>query len=161
MRIVVLSDTHRDFFTALEIVKRHLHDADVFLHLGDGLKEWDDLRALYPDKRMLAVRGNCDFASDEPSTAVLACEDGHKVFYTHGHLYHVKSAPDELIRAARENGCDIALHGHTHTARQLYEDGLFLLCPGSPSCPKDSSPGYGIVDITPAGVAVNKVEWRP
>ena len=160
MRIVVLSDTHRDFFTALEIVKRHLHNADVFIHLGDGLKEWDDLRMLYPDKRMLAVRGNCDFAADEPAAAVLGCEDGHKVYYTHGHLHNVKYTPDEVMRAARENGCDIVVHGHTHTACQYYEDGLYLLCPGSPSCPKDSKPGYGIIDITPAGVVLNNVVWN-
>lgn len=161
MRIVVLSDTHRDFFAALEIVKRHLMNADVFIHLGDGLREWDDIRALYPDKRMLAVRGNCDFSSNEPAAGVLACEDGHKIFYTHGHLYNVKSTSDDLMRAAREKGCDIALHGHTHTACEFYEDGLYLLCPGSPSCPKDSPPGYGIIDITPAGVVLNRVTWKP
>lgn len=161
MRIVVLSDTHRDFFTAHEIVKRHLRDADVFLHLGDGLREWDDLRALYPDRRMPAVRGNCDFASAEPSAAVLPCGGGHKIFYTHGHLYNVKYTPDEVMRAAREAGCDIALHGHTHTACRYYEDGLYLLCPGSPSLPKDSKPGYGIVDVTEAGVVVSNVVWSP
>lgn len=161
MRIVVLSDTHRDFFTALEIVKRHLMNADVFIHLGDGLKEWDDIRALYPDKKMLAVRGNCDFASDEPASAILACEGGHKIFYTHRHLYNVKSTPDNLMQAARENGCDIVLHGHTHTAARYYEDGLYLLCPGSPSSPKDSKAGYGIVDITTAGIVLNRVEWKP
>ena len=160
MRIVILSDTHRDFYTAHEIVKRHLHNADVFIHLGDGLKEWDDLRMLYPDKQMLAVRGNCDLGADDPATGIFTCEDGHRIFYTHGHLYNVKYTPDDILRAGREKGCDIILHGHTHTACQYYEDGIYLLCPGSPSCPVDSKPGYGIIDITPAGVVVNKVEWK-
>ena len=48
MRIILLSDTHGDFFTAHEIVKRHLRDADCFIHLGDGFREWEDLRDLYP-----------------------------------------------------------------------------------------------------------------
>lgn len=160
MRMVVLSDTHRDFFAAHEIVKRHLQNADVFLHLGDGLREWDDLRALYPDRKFLGVRGNCDLASIEKDTGVLPCGDGHRIFFTHGHLYHIKHSDSELVRAAKANGCDIALHGHTHTARQVYKDGFYLFCPGSPSQPKNSTPGYGIVDVTEAGVVLNNVKWK-
>ena len=34
-RIVVISDTHKDFFTLRKIVERHRQDTDLFLHLGD------------------------------------------------------------------------------------------------------------------------------
>lgn len=161
MRIVVLSDTHRDFFSAHEIVKRHLPNADAFLHLGDGMDEWDDIRALYPDRAFYEVRGNCDLGSSAKPFGVLSCEHGHKLFYTHGHLYHVKASLQDLERAARENGCDVALYGHTHKAGCTYADGLYVMNPGSPSQPRGSEPGYGIIDSTGAGIVCNNVVWRP
>ena len=39
MRIVVVSDTHRDFRTLLQIVEKHKGEAAYFLHLGDGEQE--------------------------------------------------------------------------------------------------------------------------
>ena len=161
MRIILLSDTHGDFFTAHEIVKRHLRDADCFIHLGDGFREWEDLRDLYPDKQMLYSRGNCDLGSDKKSAGTLSCENGHRIFYTHGHLYRVKYGFDDLMKAARDAGCDIVVFGHTHQACRYYEDGLYLMNPGSPCCPRDSKPGYGMIDITDAGVVCNNVVWKP
>ena len=160
MRIVVLSDTHRDFTAAHEIVKRYLHQADAFIHLGDGEDEWEDICSLYPGHAFYYARGNCDFHSGAKPFGVLSCENGHKIFFTHGHLYHVKASLDGLERAARDNGCDIALFGHTHMADNFYDDGLYVMNPGSPSQPRGSKPGYGIVDITTAGVVCNNVVWH-
>ena len=58
MRIVVVSDTHRDFRTLLQIVEKHKGEAAYFLHLGDGEQEVEDVKALYPALPLLAVSGS-------------------------------------------------------------------------------------------------------
>lgn len=156
MRIIVISDTHRDFFSLQRIVEKHLIDADCFLVLGDGEAEYEDIVNLYAHKEFHYVQGNCDFASMAPCSGIYTA-GSHRIFYTHGHLYHVKSGPDDLIRAARNHACDIVLYGHTHTAVSFYEDGIYIMNPGSPAHPRNSKAGYGILDITPAGVVTNLV----
>ena len=39
---------------------------------------------------------------------------------THGHIHRVKSGLDYLYGAARAEGVDIALYGHTHRANVEY-----------------------------------------
>ena len=64
MRAIILSDSHGRFDRLASVVEKH-PEAEVFLFLGDGLREWDDLRCLYPEKVFFQVRGNCDLYSDE------------------------------------------------------------------------------------------------
>ena len=156
MRIIVISDTHRDFFSFQRLVEKHLADADCFLVLGDGEAEYDNIVNLYAYKEFHYVRGNCDFVSQAPNYAVYPAGK-HRIFYTHGHLYHVKAGLDRLTHAAKERECDIVLFGHTHTALSFYEDGIYIMNPGSPSHPRNSKAGYGIIDTTSAGIVTNLV----
>ena len=71
MRVIVVSDTHRDFRTLLRIVDKHRQEAALFLHLGDGEQEVEDVKNLYPDLPITSVRGNCDFSWDNPTTRVV------------------------------------------------------------------------------------------
>ncbi len=158
MRIIVISDTHQNYLNLKEIISQHL-DADLFLHLGDGESECTLLLMQFPEitDRFHNVKGNCDFES-LPLELSLDLMPGHRLFATHGHRYGVKSSLTPLIRAAREDGCDIALYGHTHQSKSVYEDGVYVLNPGSASCPRDGNPpSYGIVDVTTAGVITNVV----
>ena len=50
MRVIVVSDTHRDFRTLLRIVDKHRQEAALFLHLGDGEQEVEDVKNLYPSR---------------------------------------------------------------------------------------------------------------
>ena len=156
MRIVVVSDSHNSF-SALHRVVEAQPQAGVFLHLGDGESEFDDLRALYPDKRMAQVKGNCDWGSPSKEEDMLICE-GKRIFFTHGHLYDVKRGLDRLTRRARKLLADIACFGHTHAAISHYVEGLYLLNPGSLALPRRTSPTYGVIDLTPAGIAINIVQ---
>lgn len=157
MRVIVISDTHRDFHTLLRIVEKHKDEAGLFLHLGDGERELDDLLAVYPNLPLQAVRGNCDFASMLPETAVAFAGDV-KIFMTHGHTLGVKGSLSHLVAAARENGCRIALYGHTHKGDTHYDEGIYVMNPGSPSMPRDGRASYGIIDITPGGILPFLVE---
>ncbi len=113
MRVVVVSDTHRDFRTLYRIVEKHREEAALFLHLGDGEQEVEDLRLLHPELPLLAVRGNCDGSAEEPGSRV-ASAGSTRIYMAHGHDLGVRSSTSLLVRMARENGCRIALYGHTH-----------------------------------------------
>jgi len=155
LRIVVFSDSHNNFFALKNIVRSRIA-ADYFIHLGDGAKDFEALVQVYPSKIMYNVRGNCDWSSMEPNQGILMCA-GKKIFYTHGHIFHVKSGLEELKAHARELDAQIVLFGHTHIACTEYDNGLYLMNPGSVTSPLYGSPSYGMLDITKAGVAMNIV----
>ena len=159
MRIVVLSDTHGNSYALESVILRNT-DADWIIHLGDGEHELDNFilshQKLAP--KIIHIAGNCDFDSLSNDVLVLPVLD-HKILATHGHLYGVSGSLDRLKALALTNSCDIVLFGHTHMRYQSYEDGLYLLNPGSASIPRDGlKPSFGHIDISPAGVVTNIVD---
>ena len=112
MKIIVISDSHGDCAAVTEVMKRQ-RGADLFLHLGDGISEFE-AAAESLGLPHFGIKGNCDFGrSDSQTTATLEL-DGRRIMLTHGHLYGVKYGLSRLEAAARENNADIALFGHTH-----------------------------------------------
>ncbi len=159
MRIIVVSDTHGLYSRLYDVVMRNLK-ADAFIHLGDGEEECQTLLHNFPEitLKFHCVRGNCDYGSQLPVFKTLDIAPGHRIFATHGHRFGVKYDLGTLVTTAKENGCDIALYGHTHVQNSSYENGVYILNPGSASCPRDGKPAsYGYIDITPAGVVTNNV----
>ena len=152
MRILVLSDTHGDFNSMLRAVDAQ-KNAEVIIHCGDGKAQIDSLREQFPDKKIIAVRGNCDFGAKYPDVQNVEV-GGKKIFVTHGHLFQVKFTPYNLICAARENKADIVCFGHTHCAMNEYEDGLYIMNPGS--C-HGYCASYGYIDITDKGDIVTNI----
>ena len=112
MRILVVSDTHRDQYSLEQAVLRQ-PKAEVVIHLGDGADEAEMVKAKFPEKTFLQVRGNCDWGCDLPVEGEITLE-GKKLFYTHGHAYNVKYGLYNICCAAREKKADIVLFGHTH-----------------------------------------------
>ena len=148
-KIIVVSDTHGDFDVLYDIVTRN-QVADMFIHLGDGEREYDDVRNLYPEKAFLYVRGNNDWG-DQPIFRTFSL-DGHKFYLTHGHRLSRSDLESLLSAVASTNGCDIALFGHTHVPCNLVENGVTLFNPGSPSLPRGmSKPSFGIITINNDG----------
>lgn len=159
MRIVVVSDTHRDFFVLKDIVEQNL-GVDLFIHLGDGEHELRDVEMLFPDKRFLFVRGNCDYGSIAKASDVVGV-DNYKIYFTHGHNCDVRTSLDGLIANAKENHAQIALYGHTHLHYTGYINGVYVMNPGSPYSPRGRrEPSYGVIDITGAGIAMHIVEIK-
>ena len=126
---------------------------DRVIHLGDVVRDAGQLAEIFSDLEIQQVRGNCDWTSQLSSVGEYEVE-GVKIFYTHGHIYGVKSGDYGLISAAREHRAQVALFGHTHLAREDYEDGLYLMNPGRLGGWEAS---YGILDITPQGIVTNVV----
>lgn len=157
MRIIVYSDTHGDFSAHAEIFRRN-ENADAFIFLGDGERELDKIRSLYPDKTVLNVAGNCDYDSMSPTFDIFMAK-GVKILFTHGHTMGVKYSADRLFYKAKEINAKIVLFGHTHCRYYSYEDGIYMLNPGSASIPRDfKGKSYAFIDIVDSGIVCNHVE---
>lgn len=155
MRILVVSDTHGDFYSFKKAIEAQ-RSAEIIIHCGDSRDELDNIRMLYPNKAIIAVKGNCDFSSMLPSVEERVIE-GKKLFITHGHLYNAKMTLYPLCCAAREAKADIVLFGHTHNAIAEYDNGLYILNPGSLS---GYNASYAYIDITEKGIMTNIVKLK-
>lgn len=159
MKIVVISDTHKEFEKLKKIVSSNL-DADLFVHLGDGEYEFHDVSNLYPDKQFVFVKGNCDFGNEKTEQVIDIgiC----RVFCTHGHTMDVHTGLDTLVANAKFNDCKIALYGHTHFYRTEIIDNIYVMNPGSVDSPRGhNKPSYGLINITPNGkITMNIVAFK-
>lgn len=147
MKVLVVSDTHGDVYSLKEAINQR-PDAEVVIHCGDGNEDFESLKHLYPTKHFVGVRGNCDFCCAAANIETLTIE-GKKIFVTHGHLYNAKYGLYNLVCAAHEAGADLLLFGHTHTPLEDYDDGLYIVNPGSCHGYERS---YAYLDITEQGI---------
>lgn len=150
MRILVLSDSHRNSALIHEAIKAQ-PTAEVVIHLGDSEVDMSAIAAQYPEKMFVCVLGNCDWGVDLPTFSVKEL-NGVKLFCTHGHRYGVKSGLETAKAAAREAGAQVLLYGHTHQAVTDYDNGLYILNPGAL---KGIYPSYGTLDLTEQGIVSN------
>ncbi len=127
-KIVVVSDTHGNHSALLEL-RGVFAENDYIFHLGDGANDMRSVRCEYPDKVYQCV-GNCDLLSIIPEEGVVEIE-GLRIFYCHGHRYRVKQELFQLAQRAKEQDCDIALFGHTHTPLIEKIEGVTLINPGT------------------------------
>lgn len=153
MRILVTSDTHGSEGNLRRAVLAQ-PAAEIVIHLGDGEEEAERVKRAFPEKMFLQVRGNCDWGSNLPRENLYEA-DGVRIFYTHGDLYGVKSGLYTITCAAREKKADVVLFGHTHQALTDYDDGLYLMNPGSLG---HWGASYGTLDITPQGIVTNIIK---
>ena len=154
MKIGIVSDTHNNR-KAVEMVAALCPDATLWLHAGDCVPDAEYLEILV-DTGVAKVAGNSDFFSADAPNSIIVEAAGHKIFLTHGHSFGVRFGTDDLVAAAKENGCDIAVYGHTHVA-QIVRGEVTVINPGSASRPRDEMrPSFAVAELTPE--TVPKVE---
>ena len=145
MKILVVSDTHRNFI-ALKKAFDAVPDADTVVHLGDGESEFALLCSMNPTLAAVYVGGNCD--NEIHKSVHIMSAGGLKIFCTHGHRFNVRNGVEVLAAEAKKNDCAIALYGHTHINRTDVVDGVYVMNPGSLDSPRGGTkPSYGIVTI--------------
>ena len=142
MKILVISDTHRFISNAVSLIEEH--KPDTVVHLGDIADDCDELRYIYPHKRIICVLGNNDFFNKNYPLEVICTLEGKKFFMCHGHKYNVKSGLYALMKRARDEGADVVLYGHTHKNKCEYEGNILIMNPGSIRT-------YGIIEIDKDG----------
>ena len=141
MKILVFSDSHGAMGKMVEAME-HERPHHVFF-LGDHYRDGIELSQLYPDIPMDIVRGNCDWGKG-PDLRVVELE-GVRFLLTHGHLQYVKSGLDELLQEAKNRQVQVACCGHTHLAKVVYREGIYLMNPGSVGgC--HAREGYGVIE---------------
>ncbi len=141
MKILVFSDSHGAMGKMVEAME-HERPHHVFF-LGDHYRDGIELSQLYPDIPMDIVRGNCDWGKG-PDLRVVELE-GVRFLLTHGHLQYVKSGLDELLQEAKNRQVQVACFGHTHLAKVVYREGIYLMNPGSAGgC--HAREGYGVIE---------------
>lgn len=151
MKCLVFSDSHGSTYFVKQVLDMH-PDAEAVIFLGDGLGEIDMLRAGYPEKFWIAVRGNCDFYCSFQGLPAKKTEtvrlSGYTVTATHGDLYGVKYGMGGLVSLAKETCADIVLFGHTHIPFEKYisdyEKPFYLFNPGSIS---SASGSFGVIEL--------------
>ena len=171
MKCLVFSDSHGVSFYMKKAIECH-KDAEAVFFLGDGIRDFHEISATFPDKAFIAVRGNCDFSYEINGVEVPKVDsitlEGKRIFLTHGDLYGAKYGTAGLESFAEGRGADIVLFGHTHTPLERYinteekykdklgeEDFLlppsyYLLNPGSIG--QGSPKTYGVLTLAESGV---------
>ena len=151
MKILVFSDAHGNLSGMEAAVDLH-PDAEHILFLGDGVRQAETLSDFYPDRSFTLLSGNCDFSSDYPSEAVVSLA-GVRCFLCHGHTLFVKTDLSQAIARTKAAGASVLLYGHTHIPYCRYENGIYVMNPGSIGSPRASSrPEYGLLDISDKGI---------
>lgn len=146
MKVIIFSDSHRSLFFLEKVLKKE-EPVDMLFHLGD-IEGQDEQLTTLAGCPCEFVSGNCDFYTKLPRTKVVElC--GHTIFMTHGHTYSVNFREDTLLLAARENGADIAMYGHTHVPSINQYDGITVVNPGSITLPRQLNqiPSYMVMEI--------------
>lgn len=149
MKALVLSDSH-GFSDKVRAALEKESDCKYVFFLGDGLRDIKSLVAAYNDKQFILVRGNCDYASDEKTTAYKYIEK-NTVVATHGHEYSVKFSLRDLILHAQSVRANVALYGHTHRANSFLDasTGILAVNPGALCLGS-----YAVVSFSPKGADV-------
>lgn len=157
MKYVVMSDSHRDFNAMNQLVAKQLDSTNAFIFLGDGAREFEDIQDIYPTAEYHGVCGNCDIGCMLKSTDILRL-NGVKVMITHGHLYDVKYTLSTIKAAAKAANCKVVLFGHTHMPLVDYDDGLYIMNPGSLARSQNGKKMYGVLEIKDSQVLLNTAE---
>lgn len=130
-KILAVSDSHKDKDTLERIIKKEAN-ADLVIHLGDGVEEFEDLMT-GARKINVSVKGNSDSDNiTQPFTKTITFF-GKKFFLAHGNTFDVKITYDKMIEKARSENADLCLFGHTHQQYMSIIGGMTVLNPGAVS----------------------------
>jgi len=146
MKALVLSDSHGDAMSMVNVIERDQPDAVI--HLGDCWRDTEPIVERFPDIPLYRVTGNCDYRpKDKPEQLVIM--EGRRVFLCHGHTFGVKEGLWDAEEFVEEQNLDAFLFGHTHRPMVDVRRGVLYFNPGS--CGLGHPRTYGILTVEPGG----------
>ena len=152
MKILIVSDTHRNNANYLKVIDR-TGPLDMVIHCGDveGSELIISKAAGCPVEM---VQGNNDFFSELPREKEFILGQ-YKVWLTHGHNYYIAMNSEVIKQEGREREVDIVMCGHTHKPVIDIGSDLTLINPGSISYPRQGNrkPSYILMEIDSEGEA--------
>ena len=146
MKAAVFSDTHGCTALMLEAIRRSR--PDVIIHLGDYVRDTEEIMREFPGVPLYFVSGNCDIGSTAPMRDTVPL-GSVKAFICHGHEYNVKYGIDRLVYAAMEADCRIAMCGHTHEAMYETLGGVTVINPGTAG--RGRAPTWALLTVFDSG----------
>lgn len=153
-KILIVSDTHGKNDNLRKAIANMGDQLDLMIHLGDSLCSLETMKEL-ASCPVEMVRGNCDSMMHGLPISKLIQVEQFKVLITHGHQYGGKWGVNSMKEAARENGAQIVMFGHSHEpVVEPYGD-VVVLNPGSLSQPRQEGhrPTYIVMTIEEDGRA--------
>jgi putative phosphoesterase len=141
----VMSDTHMQKDYIKKGVEK-LKECEVIIHLGDNIEDVKEIEKYYYEK-IISVRGNCDYC-EGASAEKIEIINNKKFFITHGHNYNVKNTLLNLKYKAEEVQADVVLFGHTHVAVTLFEEGVWIINPGSAGMSRTYKNSVALIEIS-------------
>ncbi len=146
MKIVVISDTHGDFYE-LKRVAMVENGASLYLHAGDvEAFGGEDISPF------AAVKGNCDYSFSSFLKEYWALTPYGKLY-----MRHYPAFDKDELNELYDKGVKIFIHGHTHIKENKKYRDMYILCPGSLTRPRDGSASYMVLDVDKEEV---KVEFK-
>lgn len=152
MRILIVSDTHRQNNNYLKVLER-VRPLDMVVHCGDS-EGSEYLICESAGCPVEIITGNNDFFSSLPREREFYIGD-YKIFLTHGHNYNVSMGNEILKKEALARGADIVMYGHTHKPVVDIGNGIIAVNPGSLTYPRQEGkrPSYLIMELDNRGKA--------
>lgn len=146
MKILIVSDSHGRLYHFNRALDK-VGPIDLLIHLGDLEGQKEEIEYLV-DCPTYMVSGNNDFFS-QLDREKLVSVGPYTVFLTHGHHYGVNYGIERLVEAAKEQGANIAMYGHTHMPQILRREGIYIINPGSITLPRQEGriPTYILMEI--------------
>jgi putative phosphoesterase len=152
MKVLVVSDSHRDTQSVIDLIEKE--KPEMLIHLGDLETDTSEIEKAMqvPVHPCVFIRGNCDGYERNLKPVAVFDLCGHRFFCTHGHSQGVYMSYDNLIYSAEENDCDIALFGHIHQPVDETFGDVRILNPGSISRPRGGSrKSYIVMEMSEDG----------
>ncbi|WMC93660.1 metallophosphoesterase family protein [Kineothrix sp. MB12-C1] len=146
MRVLIISDTHRQNANYLKVLEQ-VRPIDMVVHCGD-VEGSEYMICESAGCQVEMVTGNNDFFSDLPREREFQIGNYH-VWLTHGHNYHVSMGCQIIKEEALARGADIVMYGHTHRPLIDMSGKVIAINPGSLSYPRQEGkrPSYIIMEL--------------
>ena len=132
MKILVISDTHGKHANFDAVLEKE-GKIDLLIHAGD-VEDATYIESMV-NCPIHMVGGNNDYFSFLPKEKEFFIGP-HRVFLTHGHMYHLYMNTERLRYAGVQRKADIIIFGHTHQPKIEEVNGILLINPGSLSEPR-------------------------
>lgn len=129
MKILLVSDSHRDVKYLYEVVEKE--NPNIIMYAGDHSSDAYDLNLDF-DIPVYIVRGNCDY-DDYTGIDIeeIKIEGLGKVILTHGHLFDVKKNMNSIYTMGVEKNANMVIFGHTHIQHLSEFNNILFVNPGA------------------------------
>ena len=145
MRILVTSDTHGDYYSIVNFIKKN--HVDFMIHAGDYTSDAYNISET-TGINYITVKGNNDYGDYKNQFEQIIPLGDNNILLVHGHKEGVYFSKEKLLQKALDYDCNIVIFGYTHTYffEYLKDFNLYLLNPGSPTLPRDNKAGFVILE---------------